>query len=114
MRFAEQGGERHDKSLFAEIVADVQGPIAPVLRAGRHDERPHDNGGALMRLGKAGYRGGAWIDKHPFRIGVMEIDLSHVPPPCEKRSAGSMDSSGKRCEKSGRSRTGKYGECGQF
>jgi len=115
MRLAEHGGEGHGKNLFAEIVVDVQNPTTPVFRVGRHDERPHEDGGALMRLSQAAYRGAAPIDKYSFGMGVMEIDLSHVRPPFVKSEVQAlMDSSGRGGGKSGRSRPGNYGEWQQF
>jgi len=48
-------------------------------------------------------------------MGVMEIDLSHVPPPFVKSEVQAlMDSSGRGGGKSGRSRPGNYGEWEQF
>ena len=38
MQLAEQGGEGHDKNLFTEIIADVQGPAAPILQIGYLDQ----------------------------------------------------------------------------
>jgi hypothetical protein len=35
MRFAEHGGEGHLEDLFAVIIADVQDPVAPILRSRR-------------------------------------------------------------------------------
>jgi hypothetical protein len=38
MQLAEQGGEGHDKNLFTEIIADVQGPAAPIQQIGYLDQ----------------------------------------------------------------------------
>jgi hypothetical protein len=38
IRFAEHEHEGHDEDLFAEIVADMHNPAAPVFRSGHHDE----------------------------------------------------------------------------
>src|SRR5216683_381736 len=81
MRFAEFGRERQGEDLVADIIADVQDPAAPVFRARRHDERPHNDRGVLTRLSQVAYDGAASIDQYPLRVGAMEIDLSHVPPP---------------------------------
>jgi hypothetical protein len=92
VRLAEQGGERHGKNLVIEIVADVQGPVAPVFRAARRDQRPHDAGGVVARFSEVSYGGAALIDQYVLRIGAVEIELSHIPPPVKNESR-TMDSS---------------------
>ena len=101
MRFAEQGDEGHAEDLFVEIIADVQDPAAPVLRAGRHDERPHHEGGIVLCLSEIAEDGAAPVDPHAFSVGAVKIDLSHVKPPVEKPNACCMDSSENRFGKFG-------------
>src|SRR3979411_2670846 len=82
--FAEYGSEGHVKNLIAVLVADMQDPTAPVFLARRHDERSHHKRGLLTRLSQVPYGGAASIHQHAFGVGVLEIDLSHVPRPLEK------------------------------
>jgi hypothetical protein len=85
MRLAEQGRKRHDKYLSAEIIADVQQPIAPIVIAGRHRERAHDASGVIVRLGQVAHAGAASIDQCDFGVAAMEIDVSHVPTPASAK-----------------------------
>jgi len=48
---------------------------------------------AVCRFRQVADGGAASIDHYPLHAGAMEIELSQVPPPLEKWSAGSMDSS---------------------
>ena len=85
MRLAEQGREGHVEDLFAGIIADVQDPGAPIFIAGRHNERPHHEGGMVTRLGQVAYGGTVSIDQYLFSVGAMKIELNHVPPPMQTK-----------------------------
>src|SRR5882724_11460067 len=63
-----------------------------VFRAARRDQRPHDAGGVVARFSEDSYGGAALIDQYVLRIGAVEIELSHVPPPVKNESR-TMDSS---------------------
>jgi hypothetical protein len=51
----------------------------------------------VARLGEIVDGRAASIDHRALRTGAMKEDLSHVPPPVVKRSAGFVDSSAERC-----------------
>jgi len=78
---AEHEGEGHDEELIALIVADMQDPVAPILKAELVGEGLHHTGRMIARLSKIVHRGAAAIDEHLLRIGTVEIDLGHVQLP---------------------------------
>jgi hypothetical protein len=80
MQPADNGRKRHDEDLIAEIVADVQDPVAPVFGALRHDERAHDASGLITHISQIADGGAGLIDQDALTVGAMEIDLTHVPP----------------------------------
>jgi len=76
MRLAEQRRKGDSKDLVVEIIADAQDPVAPVFRAGAHDERPNDAGGVVTRLGQIPHGGAILLEHAASGIGAMEIDMS--------------------------------------
>src|SRR6478672_6779459 len=90
MRLAEDGSKGHGKNLFVEIVADMHDPVAPILGSAQHGQRPYDAGGVVARLDQVSHGGAALIDQHRLRIGAVEIELSHVPPPVKANRAVSI------------------------
>jgi hypothetical protein len=92
MWLAEHKGEGHDEDLIAAIITDVQDPAAPIFGAARHKERAHHASGVVTCLGQIGYRGAGSISQCASRVGAMEIELTHVPPPSENEIHGVIDS----------------------
>jgi hypothetical protein len=86
---AEHEGEGHDEELIALIVADMQDPVAPILKAELVGEGLHHTGRMIARLSKIVHRGAAVVDEHLLRIGAVKIDLRHVQPP--SNGAGSRE-----------------------
>src|SRR5258708_36230729 len=113
MRLAEHGNERHGEDLVAGSIADVQDPTAPVFRTGRHDQRPHHQGGVVTRLGQIANGSAVLIDHYPFSVGAMEIDLSHVPPPNQSEEQARKIAAATSAGNSDGLRTGFYGERGR-
>jgi hypothetical protein len=81
VRLTEHESERNNEKFVAEIIVDVQDPVAPILEAPCLDETPDDAGGVIARFGEVIYRGTATINQHLLRVGAMEIELGHVRPP---------------------------------
>src|SRR5215813_2872098 len=93
MRFAEHEGERHYKELLAQIVADVQDPVAPVFSGVRHGQRSDHGGSAVTRLLQIVNRHTVSINHDTFRVRTVEIDLGHVSPPTRYGLAGTLTES---------------------
>ena len=62
VRLAQHGRKRHAEDLFAVIIADVQDPAAPIFQDWRRDERAHNEGGVVTRLGQIGDSAAASIE----------------------------------------------------
>src|SRR5580700_11411894 len=78
MRPAQHRHERHQENFFAFIVADVQGPVAPVLRTGGADEGVNDAGGAFAGFGQVLHRVAVPIEQQTRGARAVEIDVGHV------------------------------------
>jgi len=109
MQFAERGGERHAEDLLADIIADVQDPATPIFQVGSCDERTHDNGGVLARLSQIAHGSAASIGQYSLGVGVMEIDLSHVPPPAKSDVQAQRIAAGLAAENPDKPGKGSYG-----
>jgi len=81
MRLAEHESEGNNEELIAEIIVDVQDPVAPILEAARLDEGSHDTGCVIARLGKVVYWSATAINQHLLRVGAVKIQLAHAEPP---------------------------------
>ena len=55
VRLAEHECEGQDENHIAGLIADMQGPITPIFKAGCCDERSHLAGGLLAGLDQVGY-----------------------------------------------------------
>src|SRR3982074_3097386 len=77
MQPAKHAGERHQEKLLALLVARMQAPGPPIVRALAVHERPADALRALMRLGQVLDGDSARIQDELIRIGAMEIDMRH-------------------------------------
>jgi hypothetical protein len=80
MQLAENGSEWHSKNLFAEIVADMQNPTAPVFGGRGHEQRSNHESGLLVRFQKISDGCATSIDPGSVSIGTVKEDLSHVLP----------------------------------
>src|ERR1700730_17046740 len=87
MRLAENGREGNCEDLVVEIVADMHDPVAPVFRAPFHDQRSHQAGCVVARLGEVAHRCAELIDANCAGAGAVEIDLGHVRSPRKCESA---------------------------
>jgi len=89
---AEHEGERQDKLLTTLILAYVQNPITPILKAVPIGEGLHDAGPFIARFGKIVRDCTAVIDENLIRVGAVEIHLSHIQPP--SNGTGSNETAG--------------------
>jgi hypothetical protein len=88
MRLTEHESEGHNEELVALIVADMQHPIAAILKAALIGERFHDAGRVIARLSEVIHHGTPAIDKNLPCVGAVEIDLGHVQPPSNGTDLG--------------------------
>src|SRR3984893_1419541 len=77
MQPAKYAGERHQEKLLALLVARMQAPGPPVVRAVAVHERTDDALRAQVRLGQVLGVDSARIQDELIRIGAMEIDVRH-------------------------------------
>jgi len=75
MRLAENGRERDFKNLFVEIVADMHDPVAPVLCAVFHNQRPDHASRVVAGFGEVAHRHAGLVDANFAGAGAVEIDL---------------------------------------
>ena len=66
------------KSSIALVVADMQHPVTPILKAALVGERLHDTRRMIARLIEVIHHGAAMIKENLLRIGAMEVYLGHV------------------------------------
>src|SRR5262245_26385933 len=99
MRLAEHESEGHNEELIALIVADVQDPVTPILKAALVGKGLHDAGRVIARLGKVVHHSAVMIHENLLRVGAVEIYLGHVQPPSIWRAA-------KRAQRCRRRRSG--------
>src|SRR6516164_426574 len=85
IRLAVHESEGQDENFIAGLIADMQGPMTPIFKAGCCDERSHLAGRLLARLDQVGYRCTATILQRSSSVGAMEVDVSHVTPPLNIR-----------------------------
>src|SRR4051795_1055706 len=78
VHFAEEGGERHQEELVALLVADMQRPVAPILRTAIIDERGHDAGATVARVAPILDLAAAPIQQHLVGAGAVEVNVCHL------------------------------------
>src|SRR5215472_15933498 len=83
IRPAEHGGEGHNEELIALVVAGMQDPVTPILKAALIGEGSHDTYRMIAGLSKIVHYGAAVfaINENLLRIGAEKIYLGHVQPP---------------------------------
>jgi hypothetical protein len=94
IRLAEHESEGHNEELIALIVADMQDPVTPILKAALVGEGLHDAGRMIARLNEIVDHGAALIEENLLRVGAVEIYLSHFQPPLNGRVATDLIAAG--------------------
>jgi hypothetical protein len=87
MRLIEHESEGNNEELIALIVADMQDPVPPILKAALVGEGLHDAGRMIARLNQIVHHGAAVIEENLLRVGAVEKYLGHFQPPSDGRVA---------------------------
>jgi len=81
MELAEHESEGHYEELVALVVAGMQDPVTPILKAALVGEGLHEAGRMITRLSEVVHYNAAVVDENLLRIGTVEKDLGHVQFP---------------------------------